>query len=136
MPARPTARWRLLIQEDEEAIAAGALSPDDAAAAELWSDYLLTGTDVVLDSFDLAVRELSNPADDQIMAAVHDAITGLNLVNADLRKRGETPYETDEREALCAYIEVSLEEAGIDLDALTARLGIGRNEIGDEWREW
>jgi nucleotide-binding universal stress UspA family protein len=134
--ARPTARWRAEIQEEAAALAAGTLSPDDAAAADLWSEYLLTHTDIVLDAFEIAVQRLTSPSDDQIMAAVKEVVVGLNAVSAELDDRGEMPYETDEREELCAYIDETLEEAGVDLDALTERLGIGRNEITDEWREW
>jgi hypothetical protein len=133
---RPTARWRSEIQEQASELAAGTLAPDEATAAELWSEYLLTHTDVVLDGFDLAVQRLSSPTDDQIVAVVKEVIVGLNRVNTDLDDRGEVPYETEEREELCAYIDQALEEAGIDLDALAARLGIGRYEITDEWRDW
>jgi hypothetical protein len=133
--ARPTARWRVEIQEDAAAIAAGTLSPDEAVASSLWSEYLLTHTDSALDGFETAVMRLSNPSDDQVMATVQGVMLSLNRVNADLRDRDETPYETDERENLCAYIDQTLVEAGIDLDALAVRLGISRNEIGDEWRE-
>jgi hypothetical protein len=133
---RPTARWRSEIQEEAAALAAGTLSPDNAAAAELWSEYLLTHTDAVLDGFDTAVQRLSSPTDDQIMAVVKEVIVGLNRVNADLIDRDETPYETGERDELCTYIDETMEEAGIDLDALAARMGVGRYEITDEWREW
>jgi hypothetical protein len=133
---RPTARWRSEIQEEAAALAAGRLSPDDAAAAELWSEYLLTQTDLVLDGFDTAVQRLANPTDDQIMAVVRAVIIGLNRVNANLEDRNETPYETEERDDLCAYIDESLEEAGIDLDDLAARTGIGRYEFTDQWRQW
>jgi len=54
----------------------------------------------------------------------------------DLDGRGETPYETEERDDLCAYIDETLEEVGIDLDAIAARAGISRYEFTDQWREW
>jgi len=44
--------------------------------------------------------------------------------------------ETGEREELCEYISLVLEEAGIDTRELAARRGIGVHELTYEWREW
>ena len=35
-------------------------------------------------------------------------------------------YETGEREQLCLYIDQALAEAGVDVEALTARHGLSR----------
>jgi hypothetical protein len=45
-------------------------------------------------------------------------------------------YETDEREELCDYndyIDASLTESGIDVEALAARQAIGCWGFTDEW---
>lgn len=136
MVTRPTDRWRAEVKDDAAQIAAGSLSPDEAWAARLWSNYLLAHTDTVLDGFNAAVHNLRDPSDEEIMATVKEVVLRLNQVNADLRRRHETPYETGEREELCDYIDNTLKEAGIDMDALTARLEIGRYEFTDEWRDW
>jgi hypothetical protein len=43
---------------------------------------------------------------------------------------------TGERALLCGYIDETLSESGIDLDVLSARHGIPREDLTDEWRTW
>jgi hypothetical protein len=57
----------------------------------------------------------------------------LNEITKEHERSGKMGYETGEREELCDYIDASLEEAGIDVKALTARRGLSRYEITDEW---
>jgi hypothetical protein len=98
----------------------------------VWSDYLLTHTDAVLEDFEAAVARLRDPSDSEIMAEVKKVVLALNQVSEELYDRGAFPYETGEREALCTYIDQTLEDAGVDLEALTGRLGIDR--MGDHRR--
>jgi hypothetical protein len=52
-------------------------------------------------------------------------------------RSGQTGYETTEREELCEYIDASLEESGIDVQALEARQGIDpRDGLAGQWRDW
>jgi hypothetical protein len=37
---------------------------------------------------------------------------------------------------LCLYIDETLTEAGIDVEALTTRHGLSRYAITDRWRQW
>lgn len=48
----------------------------------------------------------------------------------------ECAFETDEREQLCLYIGETLAAQGVDVTALTARHGLGRYELTDQWRGW
>lgn len=64
---------------------------------------------------------------------VQHVVLGLNEVNREHNGRG---YETGEREQLCLYIDKTLTEAGVDVQALASRRGIGRYAITDEWRRW
>lgn len=120
MAERPTAEWRAYVAE----------YPD---GAELFPEALLTRTDEVLATFEAEVAELTDPSDDEVFAVIERVVLVLNAVNEEY---GEAAYETEEREQLCAYIEETLTEAGVDVDALAARRGLTRHEITDEWREW
>lgn len=90
-------------------------------------------TDELLAAFEADVAALREPSDAQAMATVEHVVLALNEANHDL---GGGAYETGEREQLCDYIDQTLTEAGIDIAALTSRLGIGIGEITDEWRMW
>ena len=76
---------------------------------------------------------LSSPSDEQIFGAVERVVLSLNTINND---HNGAAYETGEREQLCQYIDDTLTEAGIDLEALTSRCGISRYAITDQWRKW
>ncbi|MFJ6833697.1 hypothetical protein [Streptomyces sp. NPDC091209] len=101
--------------------------------AELFPDELLTATDAVLDTFEGEIPRLGEAADDQVLAVVERVVLALNAVNDAHDRRA---YETGEREQLCDYIDQSLTEHGVDIAALTARHGLGRYELTDEWRTW
>jgi hypothetical protein len=83
--------------------------------------------------FEARLAALENPSDKDVFDVIKDVVLTLNEVNDEY---DGAAYETDEREQLCAYIEQSLVEAGIDVDALAARHGLTRHEITDEWRDW
>ncbi|MFB6632802.1 hypothetical protein ACFCWY_23190 [Streptomyces sp. NPDC056362] len=131
MTERPTTSWREGIAREAAQLAAGTLDPGCACMADLYPDDLLTATDAVLDSFDDEVAELDSAEDVQVFAAVERVVLALNAVD-DIH----CGYETDEREALCAYIDQALSEHGVDVTALTARHGLGRYELTDKWRNW
>ncbi|KQX47309.1 MULTISPECIES: hypothetical protein [unclassified Streptomyces] len=131
MAERPTTSWREGIAREAEQLAAGTLDPGCACMADLYPDDLLTATDTVLDSFAEEVAELGSAEDVRVFAAVERVVLALNAVD-DIH----CGYETDEREALCAYIDQALGERGVDVAALTARHGLGRYELTDKWRNW
>ncbi|AQZ65490.1 unnamed protein product [[Actinomadura] parvosata subsp. kistnae] len=133
MAVRPTTHWRENVAEEARLVASGELDPADAYAAELFPESMLLGTDEVLSRFEADLAALSAPSDEEVFAAVERAVLALNQVN---EQHGEAAYETGEREHLCAFIEESIVEAGIDVDALAARHGLTRHEITDKWREW
>ena len=120
MAERPSTEWRAHVAEYPE-------------SAELFPESLLTRTDEVLATFEAEVAELVDPSDDDVFAAIERVVLVLNAVNDSY---DGAAYETEEREQLCAYIEDTLTEAGVDVDALAARRGLTRHSITDEWREW
>jgi hypothetical protein len=120
MADRPTEVWRADVAED----------PD---RADLYPESLILRTDEVLAEFEVEVADFEAPSDDDVFSAVENVVLALNAVNEE---HDETGYETDERELLCAYIDETLTEAGIDVAALAARRGLGKYEITDKWREW
>ncbi|MCT9005917.1 hypothetical protein [Streptomyces rhizosphaerihabitans] len=133
MTERPTANWLHGRAKEAEELAAGTLDPECACMAALFPDELLKATDAVLDTFEGEVRRLGEAEDEQVLAVVERVVLALNAVN-DAHGRGA--YETGEREQLCDYIDRSLTEHGVDIVALTARHGLGRYELTDEWRTW
>lgn len=133
MAVRPTDGWRAGIAEEEREVASGELDPECAVMARLFPESLLSRTDEALSAFEAEVRVFSHPSDAQVFGAVEHVILGLNTVNDD---HGGAGYETGEREALCQYIDDALEEAGIDVEALTARHGLSRYAITNRWRRW
>ncbi|MGW6704152.1 hypothetical protein ACWGDE_04570 [Streptomyces sp. NPDC054956] len=131
MAKRPTTSWREGVASEAEQLAAGTLDPDCACMAELFPHELLVATDAVLDSFEAELVGLSSAADAEVFAVVKRVVLALNAVD-----EVHSGYETGEREALCAYIDEALTEHGVDVVALTARHGLGRHELTDEWRNW
>ena len=128
---RPTSEWRLRARLQRAAVAAGTLSSDDAYALQLWPDDFTAEVDSALDAYEVSVRALAAPSDDDIFAAIERVVRDLNDIDA---KHGN--IETGEREELCEYIDSVLVAAGIDPEALAARRGIDRAELTDFWRDW
>ncbi|MFC4121338.1 hypothetical protein [Nonomuraea zeae] len=125
MAQRPTDRWREQAAEPRSAEGTG--------FAELYPEPFVSATEQVLKSFESEVRALGSPSDDDVFAAVQRVVEGLNDVD---ESHDDCDYTTIEREDLCEFIDTVLTEAGIDLDGLAARRGLGRHEITDEWRDW
>jgi hypothetical protein len=120
MADRPTNVWRANVERHPE-------------SADLFPEPMIKRTDEVLAGFETEVAAFADPADDDVFAAVKRVVLALNDVNDEY---DGAAYETDERELLCAYLDDTLTEAGIDVTALAARRGLGRYEITDEWRDW
>lgn len=133
MATHPADRWRARVSEEALELAAGTLVPDDAYAAKLFPESLITATDAALADFVRGLATVSTGPDEEVFDAVKRVVLTLNRINDD---HGGAGYETQEREELCLYIEESLAEAGVDVDALAGRRGLTRHEITDEWREW
>lgn len=133
MAERPTTNWRKGIAEEAAELAAGTLDPDCACMVDLYPDELLSATDTVLSAFEAELSALGEGTDEQVFDVVERVVLALNAVN---EAQDECAFETDEREQLCLYIDEALTEQGIDVAALTARHGLGRYELTDQWRDW
>jgi hypothetical protein len=133
MAARPSEYWRQRVAWETQEIASGRLDPEEAYAATLFPESMLTRTDEVLSRFENELAALTGPSDEAIFTVIEHVVLALNEVN---EQHDHAAYETDERERLCAYIEESLIEHGIDVDAFAGRHGLTRHEITDEWRDW
>ncbi|MFJ7044884.1 hypothetical protein ACIQVC_15930 [Streptomyces sp. NPDC101112] len=133
MAERPTESWRQDMAEEAEEIAAGTMDPECACMVGLYPEALLTAMDAVLDEFEGALPGLGAAADETVLAVVEHVVLALNAVN---EAHEGAAFQTDEREELCGYIDLSLTEHGVDVVALTARHGLGRYQLTDKWRKW
>lgn len=129
---RPTARWARLAAEQTEAVAAGTLPHDDAFAPRLWPAAFTAAADAALADYEAAVARTGPDApDEELWALVEGVVTALNAVDEE-----HQAIETGEREELAEYVDDVLTAAGVDVGALTARRGTGREELTDRWRDW
>ncbi|MEV5730792.1 hypothetical protein AB0N50_34175 [Streptomyces pharetrae] len=133
MAERPTTNWRRGVAAEAVELAAGALDPGCACMVDLYPDELLSATEAVLDAFEAELPAPAEGDDEQVFAAVEGVVLALNAVN---EAHDECAFETDEREQLCLYIDEALTEQGVDVAVLTARHGLGRHELTDQWRDW
>lgn len=133
MMIRPSRTWREGVAEEARELAAGTLDPEQAYMASLFPEALSAATDAVLQDFETDVRALAEPSDEQVLEVVKRVVLALNAVNESF---DHAAYETGEREQLCDYIDQVLANSGNDVSALTARHGIDRHAITDEWRDW
>jgi hypothetical protein len=131
MAHRPTDYWREHVADDNARLAAG--EPAYYHAAELFPEALIIDTDTALSAFEADLRWLDPASPDEVFTIIEHVVLDLNKINA---AHGGAAYETDERERLCAYIEATLHEAGVDLDAIAQTRRLTRHEITDEWRNW
>jgi hypothetical protein len=136
MARRPSSEWQQQVDEQAAELARGSLSAADAYATVLWPESLRTETDAALAAFESELRALRSPTDEDVLAVVERAVLALNKINERHENKGLIGYETGEREELCAYIDASLEESGIDVAALEARNGLDRHELAGQWRDW
>ncbi|MBG0830197.1 hypothetical protein HS041_20750 [Planomonospora sp. ID67723] len=131
MTIRPTDRWRKRIETEAQQIAAGELAASEAYYAARYGDAV-TPAEEAFRVFEEELKTLATASDDHVFAAVERVAVALNTIDAECG----VGFDTLDREDLCDYIDASLSGAGIDVDALAARRGIGRAEITDEWRDW
>jgi hypothetical protein len=131
MITRPSERWRHETVTQQAALAAGTMTADEAYAPDLWPLEFSARVDAVLVAFEGEIADLPDPSDDDaVWAAVERVVLALNDADDD------NHIETGEREELCDHIDRVLTAAGVDVAGLTARRGIGRHEVTDEWRDW
>jgi hypothetical protein len=130
---RPTVEWRRHYEEQEAAVAAGTLEPGsgEAWALGLWPAGFTADVDAVLAVFERKIEQTDLTADHDVWVLIRGVVLSLNEVDEDWQA-----IETDEREALCQYIDDALTAAGVDLEAIASRSDIDRHEITDDWREW
>ncbi|MGC4894382.1 hypothetical protein [Micromonospora sp. DT31] len=133
MPERPTAGWRHHLEEQRAQRRAGTLKEGEDWALEAYPDSLIAATDTALADFEQVLTRTDPESDTAVLGAVQHVVLALNAANAN---HSDAAYDTDEREALCDYIDQALVGAGVDTDALTARQGLERWEITDRWRTW
>jgi hypothetical protein len=112
------------------------LSPEHACASDLWPESLRAATDATLAAFEDELRTVRSPSDEDVLSIVERVVLALNKINDEHIRTGKTGYETGEREQLCDYLDASLVEAGIDVEALEQRHGSGHGEIAGRWRTW
>ncbi|MGV9386651.1 hypothetical protein ACWDRB_63375 [Nonomuraea sp. NPDC003707] len=132
MAIRPTEHWRQYIMEEARQVATGELDAQCAGAAAEIPESMLILTDEVLQRFEAELAGLNNPSDEAIFGVIKRVVLALN----NAQKNPDVTYDTDEREQLCLYIDESLTETGINVEALAVRHGLQRHEITDEWRDW
>ncbi|WP_432983929.1 hypothetical protein [Dactylosporangium sp. CA-233914] len=133
MIERLTQRWRREVAEQEAAVAAGTLSAEEAYASRAWPADFTDGVDAALAAFERDVAGLgTDPADEVVWAAVERVVCALNVVDETF----EGHIDTITREELCEYIDDVVTDAGVDVEALTARRGCEPHELTDEWRDW
>ncbi|GID29943.1 hypothetical protein [Paractinoplanes brasiliensis] len=133
MVIRPSDEWREGVAEEAALVKAGSLEQEDAVLGKLHPPDLLVRFDEIFDSFERDVAGLRNPSDEEVLIVVQKAVFALNALNDDYESDA---IATEERTVLCQYIDRALTEAGLDLDALSARREIPREDITDEWRTW
>jgi hypothetical protein len=96
------------------------------------SASLLARIDGTLQAFETDLAALDDPSDEQVFAVIEGVVVALNTHHID----DDADFDTIDREELCEYIDETLTEAGIDVEALAERRGIDPAAITDRWRDW
>jgi hypothetical protein len=130
MVERLTHRWRRETAEQQAAIAAGTLSPDEAYALSAFPPGFVAAVDAALEIYEQQIARLDPPTDEAVWVAVERVVLTLNGVDLEFGQH----IETITAEELSEYIEDVLVEAGIDVEALLERRGV--DEAAGEWRDW
>jgi hypothetical protein len=123
-------RWRRTTAEQEAAVAAGTMPPDEAYALTFFPPAFVAAVDAALEAYEQEVASLNPPTDEAVWAAVERVVVALNDVDLAFGHH----IETMTREELSEYIEDVLAEADIDVQALLERRGV--DEAAGEWRDW
>jgi hypothetical protein len=130
MIERLTHRWRRETVEQEAAVAAGTLPPDEAYALTFFPPAFVAAVDAALEAYEQEIGRLDPPTDEAVWAAVERVVVALN----DIDQAFGQHIETMTREELSEYIEDVLADAGIDVTALLERGGV--DEAAGRWRDW
>ncbi|MET9475451.1 hypothetical protein [Streptomyces sp. NPDC002922] len=80
MTERPSKHWRDGVAEEARKLAAGTLTVEDTFMADLYPASLLDATDKVLGTFESELSTLRSPSDDEVFAAVQQAVLDLNAI--------------------------------------------------------
>lgn len=110
--------------------------PDKAYASYFWPESLIAETDAALSEFEAEMHTPTSRTDVELLAMVKRLVLALNRINDQHQHAGYAGYETEEREQLCDYITAVLEESGIDVRALEARIRAEPGDIAGKWRDW
>ncbi|MFE9628412.1 hypothetical protein [Streptomyces sp. NPDC006527] len=97
--------------ETAREVAVGTLTPECAGDADLYPEPLLRATDAVLEAFEDEVRALQEPYDEVVFGTVERVVLALNAIDED-GQHGGAGFCTEEREQLCAYIDLTLAKHG------------------------
>jgi hypothetical protein len=96
------------------------------------SESLLARIDETLQTFETDLAALRDPSDEQIFSVIENVVVSLNTYHFE----DGADFDTIDCEELCDYIDQSLTEAGIDVEALAERRGIDPAAITAAWRDW
>jgi hypothetical protein len=127
MIERLTHRWRRETADQEAAVAAGTLSPDEAYALAFFPPAFVAAVDAALETYEQEIASLDPPTDEAVWVAIERVVVTLNGIDLAFGQH----IETMTREELSEDV---LAEAGIDVEALLERRGV--DEAAGEWRDW
>jgi hypothetical protein len=130
MIERLTRQWRRETAEQQAAVAAGTMSPDEAYALTFFPPAFVAAVDAALDVYEQEIASLDAPTDEAVWIAVERVVVALNGVDLAFGQR----IDTMTREELSEYIENVLGDTGIDVEALLERRGV--DEVAGQWRDW
>jgi hypothetical protein len=130
MIERLTHQWRRETVEQQAAVAAGTLSPDEAYALTFFPPAFVDAVDAALAAYEQEIASLDPPTDEAVWLAVERVVVTLNGVDLAF----DHHIETMTREELSEYIDAVLADAGIDVEALLQRRGV--DEAAGQWRDW
>lgn len=100
----------------------------------LWRrpEPLIDLIDEALCAFEAEAAALGDASDEKVFDVIRRVVEELNVLD---QEHGAA-FDPVDRVDLCAFIERTLTEHGVDVPALAERRGIEPSQITDEWREW
>jgi hypothetical protein len=126
MPRHPDKSLALIRQRLLEGMVEFMHGNEDDSGVEWDCGYTQQHIDrcaVIIDQYLAAVESARPLTDEQIRAAVKQAVLDLNDLNDEC---DGALIETDQREDLCQLFLVAARQAGLDTD----------QDITEEWRDW
>ncbi|GAA0477350.1 hypothetical protein Ade02nite_68720 [Paractinoplanes deccanensis] len=127
---RLTHRWQREIADQQAAVAAGTLSPDEAYAAQIYPPEFIAAVDAAMARYEAAVT-VPAPSDEAIWSAIEELTEAVNEADEETGT-----IDTIIREDLSQYLDDVLTAAGVDVEALATRRGTDPADLAGEWREW